>query len=92
MVMVDEVQQWPTQIPAFRSGFCHLTATSVEELHAFADRLGLRREWFQDHRLAPHYDLTIEVRSRAIALGAVVVRAREQARVRRAARAARADR
>lgn len=35
----------------------HLAADTLDELHAFARRLGLRREWFQDGR-HPHYDLT----------------------------------
>jgi hypothetical protein len=49
---------------------CHLYADSVEELHAFARELGLRRGWFQDHRLLPHYDLTAGRRKRALQLGA----------------------
>jgi hypothetical protein len=35
----------------------HLVADSLEELHRFARRIGLKREWFQEGRL-PHYDLT----------------------------------
>ncbi len=48
-----------------------------DELHAFAVSLGLKREWFQDHRSHPHYDLKITnrgkrtMRQKAIALGAV---------------------
>src|SRR5262249_20040206 len=30
---------------------------SLEELHQFAESLGLRREWFQEKSI-PHYDLT----------------------------------
>lgn len=58
----------------------------VDELHAFAKRIGLRREWFQLHALAPHYDLTPQRRERALALGAVFVPARQQARERIARR------
>ena len=42
----------------------HLTSTeNEEELHAFAGKMGLKREWFQCHsdhpeRRRPHYDLT----------------------------------
>ena len=50
--------------------WCHLVADSLEELHAFALQLGLRRAWFQDHASYPHYDVTISVRERALALGA----------------------
>ena len=41
-----------------RSGWwCHMVSDrSVEELHAFASEMGLRRGWFQGGR-HPHYDL-----------------------------------
>ncbi|WBY04018.1 DUF4031 domain-containing protein [Ramlibacter tataouinensis] len=48
-----------------------MVAESVEELHHFAGRLGLKREWFQHRTLYPHYDLTASVRRKALALGAV---------------------
>ena len=41
----------------------------LEELHRFAYRLGLRREWFQDHAV-PHYDLTPNKRHLATRVGA----------------------
>ena len=40
------------------------------KLHAFARNLGLKREWFQDHRELPHYDLVRTRREAALALGA----------------------
>lgn len=83
-VMVDELRRWPHARPPFHLGSCHLTVDGpIDLLHSFAKRLGLRREWFQDHALAPHYDLTPRRRGEAIALGAVEVPAREQARRRR---------
>lgn len=78
MVTVDEIRQWPTKIRCFKAGSCHLMADTEEELHAFAQRLRLKREWFQP-KSHPHYDLTIEKRVQAVALGAVEVSAREQA-------------
>lgn len=51
--------------------WCHLVADTVEELHEFASRLGLRPEWFQRKTLYPHYDVTVSVRERALRLGAV---------------------
>lgn len=51
---------------------CHLVADSVEELHKFARRLGLKRSWFQNKSL-PHYDLTTGMRFKAIRLGAVEI-------------------
>jgi hypothetical protein len=50
--------------------WCHLVADSLDELHSFADRLGLQRRWFQSKTLYPHYDVTKSVRVRALALGA----------------------
>ncbi len=51
--------------------WCHLVAESLEELHAFAAVLGLKRGWFQERASYPHYDVTTEVRDRALRLGAV---------------------
>lgn len=51
--------------------WCHLVADSLDELHAFAARIGLRRSWFQAHAAFPHYDVTIDVRERALRIGAV---------------------
>lgn len=65
------------------TGGGHLQADSPEELHAFAERLGLRRIWFQSKPGRPwhdHYDLTREGRERAIALGAEPVAWRDAAR------------
>jgi hypothetical protein len=78
-VRVDELRVWPTKLRCFKSGSAHLSADTLDELHAFAARLGLRREWFQDHPIMPHYDLTPGKHARALALGAALVSAREQA-------------
>lgn len=57
---------------------------SLDELHRFAGALGLRRAWFQNHRI-PHYDLTTPVmQQRAVAHGATLVDSRTL--VRRAVR------
>ena len=51
----------------------HLFADSVEELHEFAERIGLKRIWFQDSPTEPHYDVTETRRLAAIAAGATPV-------------------
>jgi len=80
----------PTNIRCFAKGSCHLTTDGpIEELHAFAERIGLRRVWFQEHPLVPHYDLTATKRAAALAAGALFVPSREQARYRRERKAAR---
>jgi len=73
-VYVDPIQ------PAFKnrrwpySRFCHMFADSLEELHAFAHGvLGLKRSWFQDHRVLPHYDLVPTKRKLAVRRGAIEV-------------------
>ena len=49
---------------------CHLIADSLEELHAWAARLGMKRAWFQPAS-SPHYDLTASRRESAVRLGAI---------------------
>jgi hypothetical protein len=77
----------PARVGVINSQWSHLIADSREELHAFAERLGLRREWFQDPvvngkpRAKPgcraaenwHYDVTASKRAQAILLGAQAV-------------------
>jgi hypothetical protein len=84
MIMVDELRRFPGAEPPFHEGSCHLTTTgTLAELHAFAERIGLRRAWFQARSRAPHYDLTPRRRKAALAAGAVEVSARDQAIARR---------
>jgi hypothetical protein len=40
--------------------------SSLEELHEFARRMGLEREWYQDR----HYDITASMKRRALLIGA----------------------
>jgi hypothetical protein len=51
---------------------CHLMSDSIDELHLFASKIGLKRSWFQSNTL-PHYDLTRRMRARAIDFGAVEI-------------------
>jgi hypothetical protein len=53
--------------------WAHLLADSLDELHAFAARLGLPRRAFQDKTSGAHYDITPALRERAIRLGAVAI-------------------
>ncbi len=55
------------------SGGGHLQADTADELHEFAERLGLRREWFQSKPGRPendHSDHGRKGRERALELGA----------------------
>lgn len=48
---------------------CHMLADTADELHEMADRIGMKRVWFQPHS-SPHYDLNEERRALAITFGA----------------------
>lgn len=80
-VYVDSIQKWPTRIRCFHEGSYHMITDNVEELHVFAKRIGLRREWFQPLSW-PHYDLAPTVRIKAVAFGAVEKTCRELAVIR----------
>lgn len=53
--------------------WAHLMADTLDELHAFAARLDIPRRAFQDKTSGAHYDVTAELRERAIALGAIPI-------------------
>lgn len=58
---------------------CHLFADTLEELHAFAQGIGMKRAWFQlgGKRELPHYDLTEKRRKVAVAKGAKEITRKE---------------
>lgn len=62
---------------------CHLFTDCVEleGLHYFAARVGMQRQWFQPHHIAPHYDLTKSRRDAALSLGALAVERRVASRI-----------
>lgn len=53
--------------------WAHLMADTLDELHAFAARLGMPRRAFQDKRSGAHYDIDAASRSVALALGAMPI-------------------
>lgn len=60
----------------------HLIADTVEELHAFAQSIGLKRCWFENHR-KPHYDFpkTLNHRQLAIQNGAILKTTKELVKI-----------
>jgi len=68
--------------PLGRMIMCHMIADSLDELHAMAAAIGMRRDWFQPTSF-PHYDVSLTRRARALKLGAVEVDRRELARIMR---------
>ena len=80
MIYVDQPQTYPYLTLRYKT-FSHMWSdTSIDELHAMADRLGLKRDWFQlkapegasDAYLLwrAHYDVTPPKRRIAIRFGA----------------------
>jgi uncharacterized protein DUF4031 len=78
----------PAQVGRRAGSWSHLFSdTSVEELHEFAQRIGLKRSWFQprnrrydrgpDRVWRNHYDVTESKRVEAIAAGAIPITIRE---------------
>jgi hypothetical protein len=58
----------------------HLVSTvSLDELHNFAECIGLKREWFRDCPKPPHYELTKRMALKAWGAGATVVSSKELA-------------
>jgi hypothetical protein len=56
----------------------HLVADTLDELHAFAESIGMKRSWFQDHPRHPHYDtISKGKKSKAIKAGAILISSKE---------------
>ena len=81
-IIVDEARY-----PYRGKMYCHMMSDLVErdkaleELHAFAASLGLKRSWFQNHATHPHYDIAPSKRALAIERGAKEVTSREMVAV-----------
>lgn len=66
----------------------HMVADTLDELHAMAQRLGLKRTWFQTSRNGmPHYDICQTKRAQAITFGAVEIDRRKMVELMRQHRA-----
>jgi len=66
-VYVDDVF-----IPYGRMKMCHMVADNEKELHEMADKIGMRRSWFQAGS-KPHYDVCKSKRVLAIEYGAIEI-------------------
>lgn len=59
----------------------HMTADTIEELHAAAAAAGIKPCWYHRGAAHPHYDVTAEQRGAAVAQGAREVSQRELVRI-----------
>lgn len=59
-----------------RMKMSHMLADTEDELHHMAQRIGLKREWFQNHG-TPHYDVCQAKRKQAVVCGAVEIGRRD---------------
>lgn len=55
----------------------YMIADSVEELHEMADKIGIKRKWFQNHKKYPHYDICLAKKKLAIKYEAEEISTRE---------------
>jgi hypothetical protein len=69
-VYVDPIMTYGGSATFPWSRSCHMYADTTPELHQFAERIGLKRSWFQD-KSVPHYDLVASKRVLAVRQGAV---------------------
>lgn len=59
----------------------HLATTlSIKELHAFAERVNIKRCWYHNRRF-PHYDITEPQRLAAIEAGAIPVTSKQLVKI-----------
>lgn len=93
-VFVDRLREERSRTEPARSAgerwghlWCHLWSDDLDALHAIAEAVGMRREWFQDRAGFPHYDLSPQGREAAIALGAVERSLKDWIRARRSSAA-----
>ena len=74
MIYVDAAE-WKKS-PTGRKSYAHMVADSLEELHTFAAKIGVKPHFFHRSKTAPHYDITNEQHVVAIANGAALVDSR----------------
>lgn len=70
MVYIDPLMGYGGSATFRWKDSCHMYADTLPELHVFAKSIGLKREWFQDHKKLKHYDLNDGRRRAAVKMGA----------------------
>lgn len=74
MIYVDEIHNIPCVLglaKRYGNSWSHLWSDSeIEELHLFAEKIGLKRKYFQSKPFFPHYDVIPKKRKLALKYGA----------------------
>lgn len=95
MTVYVDTMFMPANVPnggrQVRGVWCHLFSDSLDpaELHEMAEKIGMRRSWFQHRPQRPwhdHYDVTKSKRALAVAAGAVEVDCDEMVAINRVKR------
>lgn len=73
-VYVDDMRA-----PYGRLKMCHMLASSDQELHDMADRIGVARKWWQAPAKGSgsHYDIALSKKALALAAGAIPITFRQ---------------
>lgn len=76
MICVDSLQMIQLKsksVSRFGNRWCHLFSTdgNIEKLHQMAQKIGLKKSYFQNHAFLPHYDLIPSKRELAFKNGAI---------------------
>jgi hypothetical protein len=76
MVYIDKPLKWNVKS---KVKWSHLVADNVEELHRFAESMGIKRSWFSNKRgrYQPHYDLNEFQYEEALKRGAIEISSKE---------------
>lgn len=70
MIYIDKPMHYPHA--KYKCKWSHVWSDNIEELHLFARKLRLKKEWFQNRRNFPHYDVTEYKYTDAIQHGAIL--------------------
>lgn len=79
MLYVDRPRHYGWRLRGHAVANSHLITDEPDlvELHEMAERLGMKRAWFQDDPDRPHYDLTVQRHRAALELGVPEISSKE---------------
>jgi hypothetical protein len=73
-IYIDPPKYYPNcKLPYKHWSHMATNQADLTELHNMAQAIGLKRDWFQQHKTLPHYDITPNKIDLAVQHGAIVV-------------------